>query len=190
MTAAAENRLNALVTEMAPIVQRILSATEGKTYPFPHSCGEIALDDFVRLELPRERNLYTRTFKTNEALLERLIGLYFRVVGRLVLVAEEVEAEAAAAAEPATRAATLAEAHRVASFFVRIGLPVTLGELGISDDGGAASQAAMRQIAIRATEPGETIHNMPFPVDSDRVVAAIEAADSLGRTILAGAAAG
>jgi len=102
----------------------------------------------------------------------------------------QLMAEAEAAAEPATRAATLAEAHRVASFFVRIGLPVTLGELGISDDGGAASQAAMRQIAIRATEPGETIHNMPFPVDSDRVVAAIEAADSLGRTILAGAAAG
>ena len=91
MTGIAQDRLNALVTEMAPIVQRILQATEGKTYPFPHYCGEIALNDFVRLELPAEKDLFSRTFKTTEALLERLIGLYFRVVGRLVLVAEEVE---------------------------------------------------------------------------------------------------
>ena len=93
LTGAAQDRLNALVTEMAPLVQRILQATEGKTYPFPHYCGEIALNHFVRLELPSEKDLFTRTFKTTEALLERLIGLYFRVVGRLVLVAEEVESE-------------------------------------------------------------------------------------------------
>ena len=93
MTGTAQDRLNALVTEMAPIVKRILEVTEGKTYPFPHYCGEIALNDFVRLELPSEKDLFTRTFKTTEALLERLIGLYFRVVGRLVLVAEEVEQE-------------------------------------------------------------------------------------------------
>lgn len=92
MTGPAEDRLNGLVTEMAPIVQQILKATAGKTYPFPHYCGEIALNDFVRLELPSERDLFTRTFKTTEALLERLIGLYFRVVGRLALVAEEIEA--------------------------------------------------------------------------------------------------
>ena len=83
--------MNALVTEMAPIVQRILKTTEGWTYPFPHYCGEIALTDFVRLELPAEKDLFARTFKTTEALLERLIGLYFRVVGRLALVAEEIE---------------------------------------------------------------------------------------------------
>ncbi len=57
MTGIAQDRLNALVTEMAPIVQRILKATEGKTYPFPHYCGEIALNDFVRLELPSEKDL-------------------------------------------------------------------------------------------------------------------------------------
>lgn len=91
MTGPAQDRLNALVTEMAPIVQRILKTTEGWTYPFPHYCGEIALNDFVRLELPGENDLFTRTFKTTEALLERLIGLYFRVIGRLVLVAEEIE---------------------------------------------------------------------------------------------------
>ena len=96
VTGPAEDRMNALVTEMAPIVQRILKVTEGWTYPFPHHCGEIALTDFVKLELPTEKDLFVRTFKTTEALLERLIGLYYRVVGRLVLVAEEVEAESEA----------------------------------------------------------------------------------------------
>jgi hypothetical protein len=93
MTGTAEDRLNALVTEMAPMVQQILKATQGRTYPFPHYCGEIALSEFVRLEQPMEKALFMRTYKSTEALLERLIGLYFRVVGRLVLVAEEVEAE-------------------------------------------------------------------------------------------------
>ena len=69
----------------------------------------------------------------------------------------------------------------MAAFFVRVELPVTLGELGISADGAESLAAAVRRVAARATEPGETIHNMPFPVDIDSVAAAIEAADAVGR---------
>lgn len=43
--------------------------------------------------------------------------------------------EAHAATDPAAREAALAEARLVAAFFVRLGLPVTLGELGV--DGGS-----------------------------------------------------
>jgi glycerol dehydrogenase len=49
-------------------------------------------------------------------------------------------------------------------------------------------RAAIRRVAERATQPGETIHNMPFPVDAGMVFAAIDAADALGRAARAAAA--
>jgi glycerol dehydrogenase len=98
--------------------------------------------------------------------------------------------EAHAATAAADREAILAEAKHVAAFFVRVGLPVTLGELGVSAEGNESLAAAVRRIASRATQPGETIHNMPFPVDTDRVATAIEAADALGRAALQARASG
>jgi glycerol dehydrogenase len=93
--------------------------------------------------------------------------------------------EADAAGTPQLREETVAEARRVATFFVRIGLPVTLRQLGVPEDGRGPASAAVRRIAERATVAGETIHNMPFPVDADRVAAAIVAADALGGAALA-----
>jgi len=107
--------------------------------------------------------------------------------GEKVAFGTLVQLQLEAAAEPATRAATLEEAKTVAAFFVRTGLPVTLAELGVTDAGDAL-RTAVRRVADRATQPGETIHNMPFAVDADMVVAAIEAADALGRAVRAAAA--
>ena len=98
--------------------------------------------------------------------------------------------EAHAATDAAVREATLAEARHVAAFFVRVGLPVTLDELGVGAEGAESRAVAVRRIAARATEPGETIHNMPFPVDVDSVAAAIEAADAVGRAAARAGAAG
>lgn len=91
--------------------------------------------------------------------------------------------EADAADGEKAREESLAEARRVAAFFVRVGLPVTLSQLGVHDDGAGPPAAKVRRIAERAAEAGETIHNMPFPVDADRVASAIVAADALGRTV-------
>jgi len=76
------------------------------------------------------------------------------------------------------------EARKIAAFFVRIGLPVTLEQLGVHDAGAGPPAAAVRRIAVRATVAGETIHNMPFPIDADRVARAIAAADAVGRATL------
>ena len=40
-------------------------------------------------------------------------------------------------------------------------------------------------VAEAATVPGETIHNMPFEVTAEKVVAAMKAADAYGRYLLA-----
>ncbi len=77
----------------------------------------------------------------------------------------------------AARAEAEAEARRIAGFLIGVGLPVTLGELGVD----AADAHAIAAVAERATAPGETIHAMPFPVDAAGVVTALAAADAMGR---------
>jgi glycerol dehydrogenase len=68
-------------------------------------------------------------------------------------------------------------AETVLGFATRVGLPVTLAEVGLE----GLSKDLLQQIAARATAPGETIHNEPFEVRSDMVADAILAADALGR---------
>ena len=83
--------------------------------------------------------------------------------------------ESHAAGDAAGRTAAVAEARVCAEFFRRVGLPVTLADLGIA----AAERAVViPQIAARSVAAGETIHNMPFPVTAAAVADAIEAADS------------
>jgi glycerol dehydrogenase len=67
--------------------------------------------------------------------------------------------------------------ERVLDFACRVGLPVTLAEVGLAELPGPL----LRQVAERATAEGETIHNEPFEVRPDMVADAILAADALGR---------
>jgi glycerol dehydrogenase len=61
----------------------------------------------------------------------------------------------------------------VLRFCHAVGLPVTLAQLGLP----AATAADIDAIAVRATQPGETIHNLPRPVTAADVAAAIREAD-------------
>ena len=69
------------------------------------------------------------------------------------------------------------EIAEVVDFCQTVGLPTTLAEIGLAD----VSREEIRKVAEAASAPGESIHNMPFPVDADKVYAAILAADALGR---------
>ena len=62
-------------------------------------------------------------------------------------------------------------------FSESIGLPTTLGELGIGD----ATDDDLRIVAEAACAPGETIHHEPCPVSPDIVIAALKTADQFGR---------
>jgi len=65
----------------------------------------------------------------------------------------------------------------VLQFCLDVGLPVTLGGLGLA----GADRSVVRTIAERTVAPGETIHNEPFAVDATMVADALLAADGLGR---------
>jgi glycerol dehydrogenase len=67
----------------------------------------------------------------------------------------------------------------VVRFCRAVGLPVTLAQLGLA----AATAADIDAIAGRATQPGETIHNLPRPVTAADVAAAIREADGRAAAI-------
>jgi glycerol dehydrogenase len=70
-----------------------------------------------------------------------------------------------------------AEIEDFIAFCNRVGLPTTLEQVGLE----GADRDDLLTAAKAATMPGETIHNMPFPVDADIVCDAMIAADAYGR---------
>ena len=67
------------------------------------------------------------------------------------------------------------EVERVLAYLRSVGLPATLGQLGVERTPGN-----VRLVAEAAVRPGETIHHMPFPVTARDVEAAIMVADEMG----------
>ena len=62
-------------------------------------------------------------------------------------------------------------------FCRRVGLPVTLAEVGLVDPG----HRIITQVAERTVAEGETAHHEPFPVTANLIADGIRAADALGR---------
>ena len=69
------------------------------------------------------------------------------------------------------------ELNTVIQFCKSVGLPTCLKDLDIID----ASREKIMKVAEATCAPGETIHNMPFPVTPKSVYSAILVADKLGR---------
>lgn len=65
----------------------------------------------------------------------------------------------------------------VYGFCQTVGLPVTLADIGLAD----ASDADLLRAARLACAAGESIHNEPFAVDAQSVLAAMRTADAEGR---------
>lgn len=63
----------------------------------------------------------------------------------------------------------------VVDLCLRVGLPVTLSDIGVDADA-----ETLGPVAEAACADGETIHNEPFPVTPDMVVSAMLAADAIG----------
>ena len=70
------------------------------------------------------------------------------------------------------------EIDEVMGFCTQVGLPVTLAEIGLKDLPGDM----LEKIVLRAVQPGESIHNEPFEVNSAKVAEAIIEADKIGRS--------
>ncbi|MGB9812225.1 MAG: glycerol dehydrogenase [Thermovenabulum sp.] len=73
-----------------------------------------------------------------------------------------------------------AEIKEVLDFCVKVGLPITLKQIGIENP----DPEKIMQVAKKTCEPGMMIHNMPFPVTPEMVYNAIFAADAIGTKYL------
>lgn len=59
-------------------------------FPFPHSQGDISLGDYVIEELPEEDDAVGK-FLAAEEVYDKISNLYFRILGQLILIVEQVE---------------------------------------------------------------------------------------------------
>ncbi len=73
------------------------------------------------------------------------------------------------------------ELEEIITFCIDLGLPVTFAELGITE----VTDEKLMAVATAACAEGDTLHNMPFEVTPEKVVAALKAADAYGRYFLA-----
>ena len=62
----------------------------GVAYPFEHAQGRVTLADFALPQLP-DRDAIGDVYQAAGDVLEKLVSLYYRLMGRLVLAAEQVE---------------------------------------------------------------------------------------------------
>jgi glycerol dehydrogenase len=67
--------------------------------------------------------------------------------------------------------------EEVMEFCADVGLPISLGELGLTQTGDALD----RRLRVAATSVSDIIRNEPFPVTAAAIVAAMKGADALGR---------
>lgn len=72
------------------------------------------------------------------------------------------------------------ELERIIDFCIELGLPVTFKELGITE----VTDEKLFAVANAACAENDTLHNMPFEVTPEKVVAALKAADAYGRYFL------
>ncbi len=70
--------------------------------------------------------------------------------------------------------------NEVLEFCTKVGLPVTLAEMGVKED----IEDKSRATAKAACHPNETIHNLPFKVTEEMVYSAIITADRIGMEYL------
>lgn len=69
------------------------------------------------------------------------------------------------------------ELEEVLNFCNEVGLPTTLADIGVAQ----VTQEKIYKVAEASCVTGETIHNEPFPVQTESLYAAILAADAIGR---------
>ena len=77
------------------------------------------------------------------------------------------------------------ELFEVLDFCDTVGLPMCLEDLMTDKDGkvlrSSLSDEELKAVAAKTCIPDESIHNMPFAVTTDMVIAAIKTADKIGR---------
>ena len=79
-----------LASELQALTGGIQERLKGFSYPFPHARGALSVAEYARSEKPAE-NDWQRTFLDSDAHLDRLFPLHYRLIGRILALAEAAE---------------------------------------------------------------------------------------------------
>ena len=83
-------RLQRNSAELSDLSSSLRAAMSGVRYPFDHGAGRLSVATYATADSP-DRRVVVRSYRSAEALLERLFDLYFRLVGHLCVIAIEAE---------------------------------------------------------------------------------------------------
>jgi len=86
----AEARVNSLLPQLQKLVEDIREPLRDIPYPFHHARADITIEEFARNDIPAS-NKVQALCNDCHCNIDRLIPLYFRVLGRLCFIALEVE---------------------------------------------------------------------------------------------------
>jgi len=85
------DRLQANASEFGPLHVALRDRFKNLEYPFKHANGTVSVKDYIDYAADEHVDISVRTYAISEKMVDRLFSLYFRVVGRLVILAETVE---------------------------------------------------------------------------------------------------
>jgi hypothetical protein len=85
-----------LAEELRTIVAAAQAALRDVPYPFPHPRGQLTIAEFARPEKPGEHE-WEKIYNESNSHLEKLFALHYRLLGRLLTIAGDVEDQTPAA---------------------------------------------------------------------------------------------
>lgn len=87
-------QLSRLAVELRTLLTEVHAPLAGIPYPFQHPRGQLTIADYARYEKPCESE-WESIFQESSACVERLFALHYRLLGRLLMVAEQAEQDLA-----------------------------------------------------------------------------------------------
>jgi Zn-dependent protease with chaperone function len=98
-------QMSRLAGELKKIVADIDSPLRGLPYPFPHPRGELTIVEYARYEKPCQ-NEWETVYRESDSHLDRMFALHYRLLGRLLVLAETAENELDSEAKVSAKATT------------------------------------------------------------------------------------
>jgi hypothetical protein len=89
--AKVDDQIRIVAGELRSLLDQIQAKLQTVLYPFPHARGQISLAEYARTDTQVADALQT-ILNESRAGLDRLFGLYYRILGQLALIATKVEA--------------------------------------------------------------------------------------------------
>jgi hypothetical protein len=77
--------------DLVETIRRIRQGLDTSPYPFQHAQGKISIAELALEKMPATQDI-GQAMSAAEQMLDHLLGLYLRIIGRLAWIGEQVEA--------------------------------------------------------------------------------------------------